>query len=203
MYFFLFPFGYIFLRDARGWPVLIRDILPTIIICGAVVTPFSLIPGANFFASGGFVDKAANLTASLTGFYIAGLLAVATFAAQSSALDTPIKTGKVFRNRKEFDSKDALTRREYVCSIFGYLSFLSLIISLSSGIVTGLAPGVSSLLNNKSWSVLHVIIDVHKLFSILCKSAYGIVVAHLLICSGYGLYYLIYKIYAKEPRLVK
>lgn len=203
MYHFLFAFRYLTLRNKNGVLVVWRDVLPVLIISALLSAPFIFMKGSIFFGSGGFVDKAANLTVGLTGFYVAGLLAVATFAASSSSLDNPIKVGPVFWSKAGVRANEALSRREYVCSIFGYLAFISLIISVVSGVITGVAPAIKLIVHNY---VLHLgswRFDCESLISVVAKATYTTVISHLLVSSGYGLYYLIFKIYAKEPKLHK
>lgn len=201
MYFFLFSFRYLALRDANGYLVVWRDVPPTLLATIVIGLLFNLGGQTNFFGENGFVDKVGALTGSLTGFYVAGLLAVATFATQSSALDKPIKVGPIYRSRSDVSSKIGMTRREYVCSIFGYLAFLSLIQSVASALFAGIASEISS----KTKGIFIVIskwaIDLHDVIRILVECAFILTFVHLMVTSGYGMYYLVFKIYSKEPRL--
>lgn len=75
----------------------------------------------------------------LPGFYIAALAAIATFNKPSldELLDTPLSIttkehGKV--------AARALTRRHFLCYLFGYLSFLSIILCLIHSILINASP---------------------------------------------------------------
>ena len=201
MYFFLFPFGYLLLRDAKGHLAVWRDALPTLTILIATLIVFNILPNSNFFSQNGFVDKVGALTASLTGFYVAGLLAVATFAAPSSALDTPIKVGPIYRSQKDAHKKTGMTRREYVCSMFGYLAFLSLLLSLSSALFAGTAGSASAALTGVSLHIYNTVVNLREILKLFIEAAYIVTLAHLIVTSGYGMYYLVFKIYSKDPKL--
>lgn len=164
MYFFLFSFNYLALRNAKGNLILWRDV-PSVAfgsLTGLLI--FSLINGSNFFGHDGFVDKVGSVTASITGFYIAGLLAVATFASENSALDAKIKIGPVYRNKTDLKSNRGMNRREYVCSIFGYLAFVSLIISIFSALISGLSPGISNYFAGTTYSISGYLINLFDFF---------------------------------------
>lgn len=76
----------------------------------------------------GLVDAVNSLLAVLVGFYIAALAAVASFP--SEALDQEMRgrcpTLKVKRGGEVFEEK--LTRRRFLCIVFGFCSFIAMII---------------------------------------------------------------------------
>jgi hypothetical protein len=80
----------------------------------------------NVFGDKGLVDSINGLLSILAGFYIASLAAVATF--QNSNLDKFIQGEQAMlrgkRSGKEF--MEELTRRRFLCLLFGYCSLLSI-----------------------------------------------------------------------------
>lgn len=81
----------------------------------------------DIFGDHGIVQGVNGLLQILTGFYIASLAAVATFNKQSMDEVMPgeppivdVRGGKI----------EQLTRRRFVCSMFGYLAFISLFVYL-------------------------------------------------------------------------
>lgn len=79
----------------------------------------------SLFEENGLLVQVNTLIGPLTGFYVAGLAAIATF--QNGPLDNIMKGSppelKQIRGGKEFIEK--LTRRRFLAIVFGYLVFLS------------------------------------------------------------------------------
>jgi hypothetical protein len=201
MYFVAYPFKYLKLRRKDTRLVLRRDIFIVISISIVGYSIFQFFPNSNFFGTDGFLEKMGGLTSSLTGFYIAGLLAVATFSMAKADLDNPITVGPVYSGKKD-DLGDPLSRREYVCLMFGYLALLSLLISIISVISSGLAPSASNFFRNYEFEFQGIIFEWDSIVSFLSKFITISLSAHLIVTTGYGLYYLTYKIYAKEIEII-
>ena len=82
-----------------------------------------------------------NLLTILPGFYIAALAAIATF--QAETMDTPLEGHEAHLCSREGEEKDHnLTRRRFLCLLFGYLSFLSLALYLINIIFKQAPPSV-------------------------------------------------------------
>ncbi|WP_138983940.1 hypothetical protein [Sphingomonas elodea] len=199
MPFVLFSFGYLNIRNSSGRLALLSDALPTLALFTPIMSTFCLLRDANFFGQNGLVDKIGSLTGSLTGFYIAGLLAVATFSIDQSPLDKPIKVGPAFRSKVCFNNKNAMTRREYTCSIFGYLAFLSLLIALFSAILSGSANSLSKALIKFEFQSFGYVINLRLWAKYSVEALYLLLTTHLAITTGRGMYYIIHKIYDREP----
>jgi hypothetical protein len=79
------------------------------------------------------LDRIAELLALLIAFYMAALAAVSTF--DRKGLDETIAPGHAILNRysatDEMWRDENLTYREYICYLFGYLSFLSIFIYIA------------------------------------------------------------------------
>jgi hypothetical protein len=203
---------YLALRGANGWPLLIHDIIPTGIATALISAPFLIVRTTDYFHKDGFLDKFGTFSSVLTGFYVAGLVAVATFSMQSSALDEKIDNGPVFLWDKVEDEtvstsakkqykidKRKLTRREYLCQMFGYLATLSMLLTLLTIIAVIVSQG----------TVLPQIIDISKTRYIPLDLPRGIMIvgfslpiAHLVATTARGLFYLVDRLYDKKPKIL-
>lgn len=87
---------------------------------------YSLPSRLNVFENDGLIASISQLLSVLVGFYIASLAAVATFTKEN--LDKTIKgeatTLKQVRGGKIV--KEELTRRRFICLLFGYCSWISI-----------------------------------------------------------------------------
>jgi hypothetical protein len=192
-----FPFKYLNLRTERGWRIVIRDLPATVALAMVLLAPFGLIAEANLFHKDGYVEKIGAFSSVLTGFYVAGLLAVATFSTALGDLDKTIEHGAIILLSNNEDLADhRLTRREYVCQMFGYLATLSLAISLLSILAVVVAQAVGGpphIAFGYTWYFKPIRLIVGGLFDIL--------VSHLVVTTSIGLYYFVDRLYTKEPRI--
>ncbi|MEH3045586.1 hypothetical protein [Sphingomonas adhaesiva] len=198
-----FPFLYLRLTTERGWPLFLRDGLATVVIALAIGAPFAFFDSLNFFGPSGLVDKLGTFASVLAGFYIAALLAVATFASALGDLDSPIKKGKVLAPG-DTGEKEELSRREYVCALFGYLSALALLVAVLSILITLIAPTFApwaSSLWTKANDRMQTSIDVRWIKAVPIV-AYSMIVSSMLVTTLHGLYYLIDRLYAQAPRIL-
>jgi len=81
-----------------------------------------LLPNRDFTAAHESIDRALQLLRFLTGFFIAGLTAIASL--QREALDDTMSGDSppyVLKNT----AHQPLTRRQFLAGLFGYLAFLS------------------------------------------------------------------------------
>ena len=198
---FSFAYSYLTLVNERGRPIYLRDLLGVIAIAALIALPFLMVPGAPFFSKDGFLDKFAAFSGVLTGFYVAALIAVATLVSSSANLDDPIESGPVFFSRSSRAGK-SLSRRQYVCLMFGYLAFLSVVMALLSVLSVSLV----SALNAK---VLGITILQTDRFSLQIRDLRPVVVgvislmvAHMVVTTLHGLYYLTDRLYARRPKML-
>ena len=85
----------------------------------------------NIFGESGFLSKITSFLQSLPGFYIAALAAIATFGSKSLDLimsGSPPKINIDFNGGVLVD--EPLTRRLFLCSMFSYLTILSIFLTL-------------------------------------------------------------------------
>lgn len=199
----IYPLGYLALRDERGRRLFWRNGFAAAILASVMSVPFALLD-ANFFGDGGFLDRFGSFTGVLTGFYIAALVGIASFASSVGDLDEVIEVGPIRRvalNRQDGDPPmEDLTRRQYVCSLFGYLSFVSLGLSVSAILLivtaTHVASAIRLIFSDLTAHCIHVVA------SWLVVGIFNLLLAHLLVTTCHGLYYLIDRLYAKRPILL-
>ncbi len=144
----LSPFRYFLLENKEKQRI---DLWPTVILSITLTVMFVFFDTANFFAPNGFMSGLAALTSSLTGFYVAALVAAATF--NHPDLDVEIKYGPIYLDETDsdgIDKKRALTRRELICIIFGYLSCSALLFAVYANLGVSISHSVSVYLTNIS-----------------------------------------------------
>lgn len=197
------PLRYIRLRDSRGRLLLTRNLAVTIILSVVLSSPFLILSTSNYFHKDGFVDKLGSFSSVLTGFYVAGLLAVATFSAKLGDLDTPMDVGPAILPPAAPDEEAVkLTRREYVCTIFGYLAFLSLFTTLLSITVVILSTGMPIVTDiDLTLGTRKIYVDREVLRGVPIV-LFGLLAAHLAIVTCHALYYLMDRLYARKPELL-
>ncbi|WP_156883498.1 hypothetical protein [Salipiger mucosus] len=191
----LFPLSYLRLVREDGKYLLRRDVFSLVLVAIGTISMLFLAPGLNFFGPSGLVDRAGSLSSTLTGFYVAALVAAATFTSHISDLDKYIPNGKLYlkdslnvaSNLEEDEQHfgEEITRRQFICSIFGYLAFMALAISIVSIILVA----ISSAIPPKN------LYGATPFLVYLIAPLYLMAVAHMAITTARGIYYLSYKIY--------
>jgi hypothetical protein len=194
-----YPFRYFQLDNAEKRHI---DLWPTLVLAILIAAPFVAVPGVSFFGQNGFLDKLLLLTGPLTGFYIAALVAAATFTHPD--LDKTIQSGPVALVTKDADGKrvrDLLTRREFACMIFGYLAFNTFLLSVIAVVLPSVAearkelhglPRIGFLFDAPWWIIPRDIL--------IC--AIVLAVAHLIVVTALGLYYLMDRLYRRDRQIV-
>ncbi len=197
----LFPLRYLRLENAYGSYLVRRDTLPTLLLMLILCAPFIIIGGTNYFHKDGFVDKLSAFSGVLTGFYVAALIAVATFSPKLEGLDVPITQGEIRQPRAPDSEKgDLLTRREYVCYMFGYLAFVSLILSISCIMTVVISPGFGDFGFPIAAGLASMDIP-HGLMRAVAICAVSLPLSSLAITTVRGLYYLVERLYAEAPQI--
>ena len=145
-----------------------------------------LAPGSlNIFGAGGVVYQVNGLIPVLAGFFVASLAAIATFNRPS--LDDVM--GGIAPSVVLTGSRDAerLTRRRFLCMLFGYLAGASIAIYLIGSTATVFAPVYTA----AHWMTPLLKHVIRTVFSAL----YLGVLTHIILTSFVGLYYLIDRIH--------
>jgi hypothetical protein len=180
----MFTLRYLLLRNESGYLLVLRDIIPlsiAIVLYGLLAY---FVDRMNFFGPAGFVDRVGALTSTLTGFYVAALVGAATFASGHADLDKEIPIGPLHQRipTSEGIIDDQITRREYVCAIFGYVSLLAMAISIVSIICVTVSGAVKIPAAGSSVSA-----DIVGFAKYIFGLAYTMSVAHLLVTTAHGL----------------
>lgn len=196
---FFSPFKYIRLRNEGGTLLFFRDFVPMIVLVFIFAMPFIVFEQVNFSRASGFVDRIGSISSVLSGFYIAALVAVASFAASIGDMDEEIKVGKIYQSK---NSKESLTRREYVCAIFGFLAFLSLTISIISAFALIVAPVITDSVDSNKLTFGSIEIQLLWWLRTVCVVLYCTLFSMMIVTTFYGLYYLTDRIYAKSPEIL-
>lgn len=192
----LSPLTYLNLKNSSGARSARRDIVACFFITILISLPFVLISGTNFFHADGFLDRIGNFLSVLTGFYVAALIGVASFRTDLTDLDKPIVTGPIYAPSAIIGEDFPLTRREYVCYMFGYLSFMSLILSLVSIVTLSAISGREQLL-----FVFSFIGIKYAFIRSVSVILFTIPISSLCVTTIRGLYYLIERLYYQEPSI--
>lgn len=215
-----YPMRYTTLENEAGSKLYKRDVVFVILTTMFLAFPFIIFDG-NFFGVSGLLDRVGTFASVLTGFYIAALVGVASLSPAIGDLDEIIVEGPIFApsfeyeidlegREKKVETKEKLTRRQYVCSLFGYLAFVSLFLSISSIV----AVVLSGIVNEETASKIQASIaswvgwDVNWIPTIieLCRAiliiGYALVISHIIATTCHGLYYYIDRIYAKKAEIL-
>lgn len=185
----LYPIQYFRLSNADKRRI---DLIPTVVLAAVIAAPFIFLSGVSFFHANGFLDKILTLTAALTGFYVAALVAAATFF--NPDMDKPIRSGPVELITKDADgsiNREALTRREFACMIFGYLAASTLMLSIA----IAFALGCSTF----NWETLGRGYLAARTAAII---AFSIWIAHITTVTALGLFYLMDRLHREDPKII-
>lgn len=179
------------------------DLWPTLLLAILIALPFILLGDVPFFHKDGFLDKLLILTAPLTGFYVAALVAAATFVHPD--LDKVFKAGPVALVMRDQDGRkimEHLTRREFVCTIFGYLSFSSFVLSLLAAFVVPLADFNHAAVAR--WPIIGWLArGIHfEVFRDVVILFFTLAIAHLIVATTLGIYYLMDRLYRRDREIV-
>lgn len=193
-----YPFRYFLLENPEKRHI---DLWPTLALAIVIAVPFIFVPGLSFFGQNGFLDKLLLLTAPLTGFYIAALVAAATFGHPD--LDKKMQYGAIYLVTVEGKEaiRDPLSRREFACMIFGYLAFNTFLLSVVAVVfpsITGIkdtlrqVPHIGFLFSDPWWSAPRSIVI----------AVIVLAVAHLVVVTALGIYYLMDRLYRRDQQIV-
>lgn len=141
---------------------------------------YYLNPNINIFDNGGLVQSIGGFLERLTGFYIASLAAIATF--NSPYLDKGFRGKPAYLEHydKGEVQKESLTRRRFLCFLFGYCSFSSIIIFLT---------GMFAVLSESSVKMA-ISADLHQLAVASFITIYMFFFFNLIVTTLLGLAYL-------------
>ncbi|RYG86011.1 MAG: hypothetical protein EON59_10980 [Alphaproteobacteria bacterium] len=192
---FTFPLRYLWLIDEGHRPLFLRNSLEGLALAVLLSVPF-WFSDANYFGESGLLHRFGAFSGVLTGFYVAALVAIASFASTSATLDDPIELGPILERNAAGVEPDPLTRRQYVCAMFGYLSFISLALSLIAILAVSVSTDIAPMLT--AWLGAELI----KWIGWVALFLVNVVIAHMVVTTCHGLYYLIDRMYAQKAILL-
>lgn len=128
------PASYLFIKDSSKWKM---DWLIPVVITGFISLCFHFIPTKEIWlGEKGLIRNLQGFLQILPGFYLASLAAIATFNKEDLDFELPEPTPsisiKFIRDTRLHKKTIKLTRRRMLCNLFGYLTFLSLMLYLAT-----------------------------------------------------------------------
>jgi len=174
----LTPLNYLRIQYSQRclFNIIIPLLITTLLLSGLIVLPKPI----NIFGNNGLISVITGFIQILVGFYIAALAAVATF--QKEGLDSLLagEGATLLVQRQGIKKNIQLTRRKFVCYLFGYLAFL--------GIALYFIGSISNLISES----LKVAIPVSCFFITkwLFVFCYLFASSNLIITTLLGLHYL-------------
>ena len=181
------PFKYLFIRHhEKKW----FDFIIPLIMAGVFSYLYSLLNKPfPLTANGGLIPQIISLLQMLIGFYIASLAAIATFGNQSIDEVMAGEAPTLRIKERGVVNTVPLTRRRFLCYLFGYLALLSIFLYLT---------GVGSMLVGLSSVEFMDYLKAAGLLTI-AKSIYLFVylffLINLILTTLLGLYYLSVRIH--------
>ncbi len=185
----LVPINYLRIRHGDRWfrSKKVYDFVFPIILTALTCGVFWLVGiSLRVFDHEELIKRLTDLLALMIVFYMAALAAVATF--DREGIDTPLKGGDALLKTRHHDTSEivdrALTYRQFISYLFGYLSFLSLLLYIFI-IVFGVGwPKFESYFTGRFHSFLECVVDP------IIFAATFFAVWQLVITSLLGIYFL-------------
>lgn len=153
-------------------------------IVGACVFILFVVAGdaANISGNDGFLDQVSGLLSIFSGFFITSLAAVVSF--NSDGMDR-VMPGQAPTIRGKSGSEDPLTRRRFLCMLFGYLALSSVFLyffAIFGRLFSGYLLGI---------------ISVYILWMMFL--IYLIWLSHILVTMLVGVYYMVDRMHRSDP----
>jgi len=184
------PFYYYRVWFPAKWQI---DLLVPLVIAigGALLLVASSVPV--FGEDTLLMDLFSHTGATLSGFFIAGLAAVATLA--KPGLDSLVDRkhlALIEKDKKGNPKLTSITLRRFLCILFGYLITLSLVSPIVYSIVNAAATdsGILDIASEKLSKAMNFCIFTVFLFLVL----------QVVVCTLVGVYFLAYRLHLPLPR---
>lgn len=180
-----------YLRIKHRQKTIYDYVIPLIISIVGTTCIYLLPLPISIFGKSGFINAITGILQILTGFYIASLAAVATF--DKRGLDVPLAGKpvilKVHRRGKLID--EHVTRRKFLCLLFGYLALLSFFLYFLGSMANLLAANFSYLTPP----------PLRCFVKWLFVGIYIFLTANLITTTLHGFYYLVDRIHRQDPQV--
>lgn len=154
----------------------------TVGLCGALSVPLEIA------GHKGVTKSLTDLLALLIAFYMAALAAVSTF--ERKGIDNKLKGGDavlyVLNHKTGNRDKKALSYRQFIAYLFGYLAFLSLILFMTLVFISSAWPKIEKqMATYKAWDKVATLALDPLMFVVLVFGVWQLFVTSLL-----GIYFL-------------
>lgn len=183
----------LYLRIDRQGKVFDELLLPVILLAFTYLVFWALDWKLVIFGSSGLVAGVGSYLQVVTGFYIASLAAVATFNQKNMDVRMAGDSPSLVVEWKGRKLEEKLTRRRFLCFLFGYLSFLSVFVYFGGVGANLLAqPLVTKLPTEAHFWVKWGFVSIYLL-----------VVYNLICTTLLGLYYMTERIHRPESEFAE
>lgn len=187
MFFQLFtPLQFVRIKFEKKLPLL--AVFPSVVAIFPTYLHWTTSIDFNLYGGGGVVEALNSLLPIMIGFYVAALAAVATM--DREMLDEEIQGSQVTL-RRMYQGKqitENLTRRRFLCYMFGYLSFMCIV----SYILGSFGQVGSEIISKFACQ------DLREIFSATAIFAYFFLYSNLIITTMFGLHYLSERIHRSD-----
>lgn len=157
--------------------------IPFVLSVVSILTVSLLSISLGVFSNTGLVSSIVNLLSLFTAFFIAALAAVSTF--DRKGLDEIMKGQPAVLelvNRRNENPERPLTHRQFICYLFGYLSFISILFITSIYFFKLIVPSMLKIVN------------IPELLASILKFGFGFlfffVFWQILVTVLFGIYFL-------------
>lgn len=152
--------------------------IPIFFAISAMLAIYAVPLPIAFLGKSGLISLINGLFQMLIGFFVASLAAVATF--QRVGMDELMQGNCTTLNGR------LITRREFLCYMFGYLAFMSIVVYFGGGVVDITAP------------LLRNMLDSYHIYSYIAKFIYLFVVSNILFTTFLSLHFLTDRMVRRE-----
>lgn len=168
--------------------------IPTIVAASGTIFLIILPHPVPFFGERGVISVITGILQMLTGFYIVSLAAVATFQKRGMDEKMPGPSIELEVTTKGQKKKiEELTRRRFLCLLFGYLALLSFFLYF-------LGAAANLLAENAKYIIPE---NYHAFVRWGFAGVYLFLTANLFTTTLHGLYYMVERIHRPDPVLEK
>lgn len=187
------PTRYLRIRQGNGWlssKATYDFVIPGVFALVATLAMWRFQFALGLFQDTGFISGVINLLNLLIAFFIAALAAVATF--DRPGLDDPMKGEPALMKRRNSkgEVKDViLTHRQFICYLFGYLSFSAIMMLLALYAVRLLGPGVLEALTSEV-SLAQAVLLLKPVTRLVGALAFFFLFGQIVVTMLLGIYFL-------------
>ncbi|WP_213626932.1 hypothetical protein [Pseudomonas sp. Pc102] len=182
----------LYLRISREDKYFDEIALPLVLLVLSFITMYLIDWKVTVFGKDGILSAVGGYLQIVSGFYIASLAAIATF--NQASMDLPMKgdAPTLEHKRKGVAGTETLTRRRFLSFLFGYLSFISILLFFSGIAANVVAPHVYTVAGQYAAYIKWVFCAI-----------YMFIIYNMLCTTLLGLYYMTERIHRPEAKFVE